>query len=574
MSTKQQKRVSVTVDRFRGICSDAPKGGTLVADDIRNFRINSDGSLEKRCGMTPLFTSRYDIGPSIVVRTDGELLLYMLQDVTVLRLNLRTGSCVACGYVEPKTESACFFYLQGALYLLCDESLYLIEDKKLSRTIGYIPLVGKDWKNNVTGEIYEPRNLLHNTGRITYVIADPPSIFLHSPYPVKSIQRVIRNGVELSTEEYHLDPNFNTINVLSAAAGDRITVYLTFEEDDTQKSASLYRCKQSLPVGSADACRLLLFDGTLPSTVFFSTPVSEESLKQSRQINSVSSALYFPKGSDMIVGDGQYKLQGAAVDRDHILFFTTGSTHVAKNPSTLSEPLATYGVYPVGCASVGGVLRAGSSPVSVGTNTIYRWQSANDGTLHPVSISGDIDRLLDGDFYSRAQLCYDSARGELWVGDPQAETVWVCRTDTGDWVRYTSIPFTRLTYLYDRMGLIHGGDVFVFDESIREDVRRDNTPAPFKASFSASLGDLGTPDRKTLSHLILHGYVEGEPLEVFIWGGDLYDPISAHMGESEERRYAVLKRRCPSGRFTHTNVIIEADGGSYPLIQSLSIHTK
>ena len=61
---------------------------------------------------------------------------------------------------------------------------------------------------------------------------------------------------------------------------------------------------------------------------------------------------------------------------------------------------------------------------------------------------------------------------------------------------------------------------------------------------------------------------------MLIYGENLYDSIYLKVGESEVKTYSVIRKRCPSGRFTNANIFLDADAGSFPVIQSFAVHTK
>ncbi len=573
MSTKKNKKLSVKIERFRGICSDAPKGGSFVTEDIQNFRINADGSLAKRCGLVPILTATSPITASIVVRTNKGVGMFMLREYTVYHLNLKNMDYTKVGTISGPPQDARFFFYRGVLYLICTYGLYVVEEKKIYPTVGYIPLLGKDWKNNEIGTIHEPRSVLHNQARISYVMGDPPSIYLHAPYPIKEIHSILRNGEPMPTDRYELDERFNTVNVFDAKPGDRFVVHLSFEDEPERKTSALMSCIQSLICSNTDSSRLLLFGGNLPATVFCSAHVSEESLKESMIFYPESTAAYFPEGSEILIGDGLFRIQAATMGGDQILIFTTGTTWISQNIPSNSELLTTRGVYDIGCACPMGAIVAGSVPISVGTNTIYRWDSGPDGTYRPVSISQAVDSHFEIGFLDRAQLCYDPSKNELWVNDPEKGVAWIYRMESGDWFKYT-FPSRCVVWLDNRMGVIYKGDIYVFDPTAKTDLLRDGAEKPVSATYSASLGDLGDESVKTLSHLVFHGYTEGTPLTLMIWGKDLYDPIILHLGEEPERTYSVIRKRCPSGRFRQANIYMEATRSSYPVIHSLSVHTK
>ena len=274
-----------------------------------------------------------------------------------------------------------------------------------------------------------------------------------------------------------------------------------------------------------------------------------------------------------MVGDGQYRILGATHDRDRILFFTEGNTWITKNEDATLESFATCGMYSIGCASYEGVIKTDNDPITVGPNTIYRWESTADGSLRAISISKNVDSYWDKDLYSRAQLCFDPSSNELWVNDPKEGTVWICRLDSGDWFRYTNLPAERLIWMGDRMGFRDRSAIYQFKEDLDADIDRDQVAHPICAVYEASFGDLGSPDIKTVTRMTLHGFTHNSPVSVSLFGGDLPETVSIPFTTGDLEGLSVLQRRCRSGRFSCANLKITSEGIAPALIRRVTVHT-
>ncbi len=575
MSTKQKRTPSVRADGFHGIRSATAMDGVPNTVDIRNFRITADGALEKRNGYAPLHTAENEIRASIMMQFNQIPYLFLVRANRVYVVNLKTEESRLCGQIQSTSGNAHFFCNQGKLFLLCDSDIYFVNERMVQSTVGYIPLVAKDWPNTKFGEINEPRNLLHNQARMTYVIQDPPSVYLRSPYPIQSVERVIRNDVEQTEfDDYYLDLEFNTVNILRPVAGDRVTVYLTFEDDPSFPKEELYSCNKDVLFGNTDASRILLFGGKTAATVFCASYVPKEDYLASRALNTKSTPLYFPVGCDHTIGNGQFQIHGATHDRDRIIFFTEGNTWITKNVDTDKEELSTCGTYPIGCASSDGVLQAANDPITVGQNAIYRWEASSDSDLRAVSISKGVAPYWDKNFFSRAQLCFDPANNELWVNDKEQSTVWICQLDSENWFRYTDVPADRLIWLGDRMGFIHGPTLYQFSDDRYYDLNEAEEISPIQSYYQASLGDLGSSDVKTVSHITFHGVTNDQPVLVSLFGGDLKTPILASFTTNDATGNTVSKKRCRSYRFRCANLSIRADENSPLTVRRISIDTQ
>lgn len=575
MSKKTQNKFTVRADGFEGIRSSPPTAGHLSASDIVNFRILKDGSLKKRCGFYPLFASEVSLRAFIKTEIGQTHVLFLLYGDGVFLLDLETESVTPCGKIDTQNGKAHFFYHRGILFLLADAQLYAVRADGVEKVTGYVPLIGKDWPDGTVGSPAEAMNLLHNQARISYVLSDPPSIFLCAPYPIQSVDAVIRNGVTLSAEEYEVDRNFNTVNLRNPVAGDRVTVCFTFEDRKNERQKSLLTCHRSASFGSADTNRLCFWGECEPTVLFCSSHVSAADAEASAAVQPKSRPLYIPEGSEFTVGDGRFPIRGAIPCRDCLLLFTEGATFAADLSSSGSASFPTRGINAsVGCFSPLGVTLADGEAISVGSDGIYRWKATSDGSFAPLRISDDIQRLLAHDFFRRAELCYEPTEHELWICDSKNACVWICRPEIGHWFRFEGIEADCLLNLNGRMGFVKNGNLFAFDAEYGQDVRSDGSAVPIKARYTAVFGDLESAETQTLSHIVFCGDADRDPLDAVIGGGNLKKSVSFPLNRPVKGGYEIRRIRCPTGRFRCAELSFRSDTSARPLIHAIRLIGK
>jgi len=570
-----QKKLNL--EGFRGINTLA-KQDELCASDIVNFRIRSDGSLEKRCGYRPLATLRRTPRAFIVSSEEGTPIGYALLGDEVVSVDLTTGSMSNVGFVEKESGPACFFFDRGTLYLTDGKELYAYTDEDFTPCYGYVPLLGKDWKNNEVGLIHEPKNILNRQVRISYRIADPPSGFLCVGEPIESIEAVYHNGILLSPEDYYIDTAYDSVNVYTQPkVGDRLTVYVTLKADLQEKKALLCQATNALLFGDTDNHRLFLWGiEDYPATVFCSDFVSEKDLEESKKHYPKSDLAYFPKNFDFVVGDGKHKLQNAVRQQDRLLFFTEGEAWMSQADTSGAKDFPAVCVHPsIGCASEGGATLAGNDPVSVGDFTVWRWEKDSDhtGGYHGVSLSAPIDELIDPKEYQKLGVFYDFRENELWLFDPQSGNVRICHLPSGNWYRFEGISADCFFHAKETTGFRKGNQLYLFDHTLKEDLEADGSTRPIHAVYQSGFLDFGAAERKNLSRLALLGDTDGGTVSVS-FHGDECATVSCELSAQDTDPPHILLRRIASGRFRTASFTLNAPDGCRQVIRRLELYTR
>jgi hypothetical protein len=260
-TARQPSHATLHWDSFGGYNKTVGAASADLATSIVNFRIRDDGALEKRHG----FRLFKNIGAPIRAFWNGilkgEPMAFLLAENTVYLLKLESADLTTIGQVASTEGEGCFFFEREHLYLLDGERLYILDETGVHTAQCYVPLYGKDWDNNTMGPIHEPRNILTPLVRISYIVADPPTIFLAVPDPIASVDAVYKNGILLSPEEYQIDTRFNSVNIIGMAAGDRVTLCVRLANHSTELEESFYSCKSALAFGCDDTNRLFFWGG-------------------------------------------------------------------------------------------------------------------------------------------------------------------------------------------------------------------------------------------------------------------------------------------------------------------------
>ena len=184
------------VSEFGGIRTNARLSPT-GASDMRNFRILSDGSLEKRCGARLRFYLSGSVRGAWEGAVEGKSYSFAVAGASVYLLNQDdpVGEPTPIYYLPSSEGQVTFLSYADRLYLCDGVSLFRFVpgSSTFTTTECYTPLYGKNWSPIGMGPIYEVRNLLQNRIRIHYLNSSGETEF-RLPYTAKRIDCLKVNG--------------------------------------------------------------------------------------------------------------------------------------------------------------------------------------------------------------------------------------------------------------------------------------------------------------------------------------------------------------------------------------------
>lgn len=541
----------------RGFCKDS-----LGSSDVRNFEILHDGSLQKRCGYGVFASFNEPIRAFWSGNIGGEQVAYLLSGNTVLSLSPQTREQRVIGEIED-SESADIFCYRGRVYLINGVGLYEICENGLRVPYGYVPLVGKDWPDLELGEINEPRNILSDKGRITYLITETASSTLKTDAPISSIEAVYVNGILRSPDTYFIAGYPRTVSVTGLKEGDRVELHYTYAEKSAYL-ADLLSNTHAIVFGGVSNTRPFLWGGTNKAMMYSCSHVSGHSLAASLLSDPESDALYFPEGYEFEVGDGRCPVMSVSRHYDRLLIFTEEGAWAANDSSCGLEDVPTLNVNSsYGVATQGASDILGNQPCTVGAHSIMRWTADTDelDECNAYSIDEPIRSLLPPEFFTSAHVFADKPRSRLlFCSDSLDGDVWAYYEDGGRWVCFTGVYAERFIDLDGTLGFIRGNVIYAFDEA----ATLDEGEREIVGVFKGNLADLGTPLRKRLSFVTLSHEggdvrlsltLDGLPAETLSFGAD--------------ERHTTVRKRITSRRFSTLQACLVAEGEARQRIHSL-----
>jgi len=558
-----------TVTGFGGI-SDHAGLTSHAAADMRNFRILSDGTLEKRCGSL----SRYAFSSPIRGLWEGtvgdESYLFVVAGNQIYMYS-RIETSPRPVYVLTTSEGEVSFFLYcGRLYLMDGESLLYYHPTKryFSLASGYVPLYGYNWHPTAMGEVNEPINLIRNDIRIHYFNSNGSTTF-QLPFTADRVRRVAINGTPITT--YTFTPGTNTFTIPSGQSGvGSVEVYVTRSSIyETRKSVlrachgAVYRTPQREVVMSfgADAGYL----------VYRTTPVSEEALDACNLAVGDADFFYIAADSAFAVGSIAHPVTALCQFEDRMLALSDESIWAISYPDASSNDADIFPIRAgLGCSSRGGVTLCGKYPVAVTPAGIARlkFSSSDPDYCEAEILSVDLRERFDEQFLKNAILFWDTSRQELWVRDPSdsAGTVWICDPERSVWFRFDGIHADDLFSLEGKISFTKGEEIFYLDESLETD-----NGVAFSAEYRShnlAFASPHTPKRSIRLSLIAENGGDGLSTRIRTERGEKELPLPS---QSAPNTPVFYDRRLAMGRFRLLQFSITSEGVSRCRILSYSI---
>ena len=467
---------SITIAKFEGIDTHRARVSSKSTSDMVNFRINSEGSIKKREGYRLICTLDTGIRAIWTGEIQGSLYCYVLAGNTLYLVDTEMGTYYPVGAVNTEDGDADMFYYRSSLYLIDGDKLYRVGANGLSVPFGYVPLIGKEWDDYKGGEIFEPRNLLNDKGRISYVASENPSSVLRLDGPVSSIDAVFVNDSLIPDTRYSINSSGTVLNISGLAFRDRIMVYFTYASCP-YTADKLMKNTHATVFGGINNSRPFLFGGTDKAMMYSASYVSENSLDDSQRVYPQSDAMYFPYGNEFSVGDGRYPISAVCRHYDRLLVFTTENAWMADSNACGLEEFPVMNINSsVGVKSTHGAAMLENFPYTVGHGAVFRWTSDTDelNDCNAYRISEPIEERLSDKFFDNARVFADHRHREILFTCPEHSTrTWVYSAATSSWTSFSGVNADRFFELGSKMGFTRQESIYVFDDAMTVDVDRE-----------------------------------------------------------------------------------------------------
>ncbi len=463
--------------------------GSRQATVIQNFRILSDGSLQKRSGSAALFSFSDPVRGFWEGSLDGVFRRFAVTGKNVFRIDSDAMRLVTVLSAESGRVS--FFLFRGFLYL-CDGSTILVyrqSTASFSEARGYAPLYGKNWHPSAMGDINEPLNLISGRLRIHYFNTSGSMTF-SLPFYADSIDQVRADG--LLTSAFSLDSGRRSFTLSTAAVPSSIEVAFTISID-SELHQQLRQITRVCLSRDGESERLAAYGSPVGNRLFATSEVDDNMLFASSAAYSDSDPLYFRAGNCLTLGDEDHPLTTLFLDRERILAFHKAGAY-AVSFSESGESLSAYPLLRgVGCAAVDAALYLEGDCVVVNESGIFRLRStaSEPDEFEVIALSEGVEALRGESFAQNVLVAEDRGHGELWFCDGTAAegSIYCYHRLKKVWYCFDGIVASFFFPHGDGVGFANGNRLFVFDESLTTDDGR-----VISASFQSASLLFGDPE--------------------------------------------------------------------------------
>ncbi len=579
MSVFKQKNsiASVEFKKFKGIDRTAPNREAGAAYDMSNFRVLPDGSLQKRCGFSPIAYCNQTVRSVWAGKLNGKDIGFIVHGNMVARINTNPNIVATFANINSSSGQANFVLFNNNLYLFDRTYVYKVTETSVSIAEGYAPLYGKDWPVGQKGTVNEPLNLTSRHIRMTYTVNEA-FIYLCVDHVISSIDAVYVNDVLITDKSrYYFDRELMAVCVTDLKVGDRVSLFLTVAESEINK-VDLMSCNSAAVYGDYNDNILFLWDGNKKNVVFASCSVENDSLQDAKKVYTNTLPLYIPVDAAFTMPNKEDRITAVCRQYDRLLIFTENETwmaHLSSSPKRMLDAVTVNPSY--GCTSLRGAVTCGNEPVCISDGLILRWNSDTDelNECNAYSISSKIEAMLPPSFFNNAILLVDKKRSEIFFSDPLDPNgnLWIYNYGTDDWYKFDSIGARLLFLCNGNLGFVNRNTVFLFDETLEKDRLSDSGTTSITAFYESHPIDLSVAgNKKRLCGMTLNANLSGRDISVKYFSEGR---ILSSLKISSENYFPVsFIRRLNSRRFCYTSLLLTSDANTRQSIYSTGIWAK
>ncbi len=566
-----KKISSIYYKGFGGIDTRRCHSGKESSANIENFRINDDGTLEMRGGYTVVASP----GGKISLFWAGEIrgakkCYYVSEDKKVFAFNISTYESTQIGTIANNITPYCFFFYQGSLYLKTSSRIYLVTDTDFTESIGYVPLVGKDWGTSLPGEIYQPRNIMHKMIRISYKIPASHTAMLSTLYPIASIVALYRNGIKQNSTSYTLDTSLNVIRVNEIEADDEFVAVLELKASSSLVAS--YRSASKVAViGDVNDSKMYMYGANLKNNILCSTMVSSADQAECEAACPGYGGLYLTEDATLSVGDGDYYIKSVIKQHDRLIIFNQKQAW-SVDPTGNSPAIRLNS--PTGCYQLDGAVIADNIPYTVGPQGLLQWNinTADPNKTHVEVVSKEIQPLFPAEFLRSCYLFYFAPRNELWLYTKGlVTTVFIYNLSNKSWTSFTNLLMQGFFNFDEDLYLWYNYYLLKINDDQYEDIGASGYGSPIKAKFTSGILSFDSTDYKRLSEGKLIGDLNGGTAQIEITT-DTGETIS--LPQSNASGHTVEIRRLNSQRFRNLSFTLSCSGGPKMAIHSIKLTAR
>lgn len=447
----------------------------MDAASIKNFRINSDGTLSKREGFYELDFLDGEVRATYTHENSTYIVsgasLWLIRDLSLSFIGM-LPKCMVNEYGEKAT----IFGYGEKIYIIGGGGYYCYDTvkKTISEITPYAPLVTVDAGINGKGTAYESPNALTPNKKIRYIVDKTTGIY-YLPEHTSSIIKITSGSYEMPSDFYTLvtDGTRHYINFESTSPVydmSSFTVEYIPEPQEDECPVNLLSHTTAFLYTEDDDVRVLLYGKNTGGKIFISAS-SLEAGAADLEFN------YFPTASAFTLKGESSDIRSILRFRNHILAVTANSSYrIIKSTSQSTKP---YKPPLSGELASQDFHSTEKSGVVCLLNECYAF---SEGGLLKLSYNGNSDSYLTEKIEIPEFMCpsrddspdvslhIHKSRDELWCY--YGGKVAVYSPKGGLWYEFTGIPAVDMFCNGTRTLFETAGFIYVFDENTYTDMSK------------------------------------------------------------------------------------------------------
>lgn len=460
----------VRIDNFLGI-NKSDDGTTELklgeAIECINWRVTDKYNLHKMEGYKAIFES---LGDSQIYSVSEE---FKLNGIKMVLFNYGTtlykrvsGVNTSIGTVAGNKLS--FFYFADKVYILDGAKYRSYDGTTLAEVEGYIPKVAINAPPSGGGTNYEQINLLTGKKHMTFSPDGTSRVFYLPEKNVDSIDSVLRNGTEVSANDYTKSTaggyiTFDNDAIPTEGIG---TVEIYWTKADATNRGIIEKCTQAFLFGGASDTRVFLYGN--PDT---------KNREYFSGVTTVPSAEYFPANNYKDIGTNQYAITGMEKQYSRQIIYTEKDTYYATIESS-TDALGTlntdFPAYPlnseIGNIAVGQTTVLLNNPVSIFNDGIYELKSSavrDERNMNRISERVEVD-FEDVDLSTAVTIDWQEKQ-EYWLHIPSKKMCWIYNYGNNTWYKRSNVEANDFTVIDGELYFASKGTIYKFDKEERTD---------------------------------------------------------------------------------------------------------
>lgn len=434
-------------------------GGVDIASSMSNFRISSDGSLEKR----PENNQVLNIGAAIEGiwkgKLDGEDVTVFSAGGELIKLYRDEGTFEVLGVIG--TGHCEFFVFGGALYVMNGSTYTKLSGGVLSSVEGYIPTIAVSCTPDGAGTSFEQLNLLTDKRKQLFSADGISTEYKLAESDIRSVESVYCSGVEITG--YTVDTSAGKITFALPPAEGLNSLEVIYSKSGNDRGL-ITGCRKAMPFGGNSDGRIFLWGNAAKPNCRFHSELA----------NGIPSAEYFPVNNFTLIGNDEITCIVQQYNKQ--LIFTKNAAYYSYcelNTDSLGNVYSSFPVFNLngekGCLLLMNGCVIDNMPVTLCGDGLNVWESTSvENEKNAVCISGAISET------AKLAITFGVDSGNVKLFDfPISRELFFYAGGTlnvydytnGRWYRYNGMDMDEYCVCGQELYYSKGAYLYVFSES-------------------------------------------------------------------------------------------------------------